>query len=420
MFAVVDCDNFYVECERVFAPALRGRPVVVLSNNDGCVVSRSEEAKALGVGMGVPLFQVRDVVDAHGVAAFSSNYALYGDMSRRVMETLATFTPEVEAYSIDEAFLRLDPRRAGKVLDHCHALRERVRKWTGVPVSVGVGPTKTLAKAAVRLAKRDAKVSVHCLDGGPRTEEALLGLGVEEVWGIGRRRARVLRAAGIETALGLSRADGRWLRRRLSVVTLRTAYELRGVSCLPLEACPPPKRSVTTSRTFARPVEALAEAQEAVACFAVKAAEKLRRARMAARVLVVFLATSRFEPEAFEEGSAVVTLPVPTDLTPELIAYAKAATARAFREGRRYKKAGVMLLDLVRAKPSQEGLFDARDRERGRRVMRVLDHVNAVMGEGTLRFAAEGTRARQAWRTRCEKRSPRYTTCWQELAMVKG
>ncbi|HEX7176099.1 MAG TPA: Y-family DNA polymerase [Pyrinomonadaceae bacterium] len=415
MFAVVDCDNFYVECERVFAPALRRRPVVVLSNNDGCVISRSAEAKALGIGMGAPLFQVRDVVSEQGVRVFSSNYALYGDMSGRVMQTLASLSPEVEVYSIDEAFVRFDAAgRKGKPLDHAHAVRERIRRWTGVPVSIGLGPTKTLAKVAVRLAKRSGAESVYSLDGGAATEEALANLAVGEVWGIGRKRARVLHDAGIETALGLSRADGRWLRRRLSIVTLRTAYELRGVSCLPLECCPRPKRSITTSRSFGRPVETLPEIQEALAYFVTKAAEKLRRARLAARVLHVFLMTNRFEPETFYAGAATVPLSVPTDLTPELIGHARGAAARAFREGCQYRKAGVMLLDLVDARPAQAGLFDDRDRERARRVVRAVDEINARLGEGAVRFGAAGGAGRP-WRTRCESRSPRYTTCWREL-----
>lgn len=414
-YAVVDCDNFYVACERVFDPTLARRAVIVLSNNDGCVISRSEEAKAAGVKMGVPLFQIRDLVEWHGVRALSSNYALYGDMSRRVMETLGTFTPEVEIYSIDEAFVGLGARPSGKLLDHAHAMRERVKRWTGVPVSIGVAPTKTLAKLAVGLAKKSATGSVYGLTCAAEIKEALARVPVERVWGIGRNLTRLLRVAGVETALDLTRRDDRWVRKNMRVTGLRLVHELRGTPCLSLETCPPPKRSITVSRSFGQAVEELDDLRESVAVFVSRAAEKLRRAGLVAGVMMVFIATNRFAAEGRYEGSAVVRLPVPTALTPELIGYARRAVGEAYRPGRRYRKAGVTLLELAPASPVQAGLFDHVNRERVRRVMDAVDAVNRLMGAGTVRFAASGTRKNPPWRTLCERRTPRYTTRWDEL-----
>ncbi|HEX5706655.1 MAG TPA: Y-family DNA polymerase [Pyrinomonadaceae bacterium] len=420
-FAVVDCDNFYVACERVFDPRLARRPVVVLSNNDGCVISRSEEAKGLGIRMGAPLFQIRALTEAQGVSVFSSNYALYGDMSRRVMETLASLTPEVEVYSIDEAFLGLGRRREARLTDYGHEVRERVRRWTGLPVSVGIAPTKTLAKLAVGVAKRSGTESVCHLGGARAIEEVLARTPVEEVWGVGRRLTRMLRGEGIASALDLTRADDGFIRRRMRVTGLRVVQELRGTPCLPLELCPPPRRSVTVSRSFGRAIESPEDLCEAVAYFTARAAEKLRSARLAAGVLLVFLATNRFDSGAQYEGSAVVNLPVPTALTPELIGYARRAAADAFRPGLRYKKAGVMLLELVPETPAQGGLFDRVERERVRRVLAAVDAINRRMGADTVRFASSGLKSRtQAWRALCERRSPRYTTRWDELLRLSA
>ncbi|HYE16252.1 MAG TPA: DUF4113 domain-containing protein, partial [Pyrinomonadaceae bacterium] len=390
-FALIDCNDFYVSCERAFDPALRGRAVVVLSNNDGCVISRSEEAKAAGIRMGAPLFEAARAVEEHGVEVFSSNYSLYGDMSGRLFEVLEGFTPEIERYSIDEAFLRVEATCEGKAREAADAMRERILKWTGLPVTVGVGPTKTLAKLAARVAKRSERARGFVnLTSPVYLKEALARVRVEDVWGVGPARARVLRGAGVATALDFSRADEHWARARLGVVGARILNELRGVPCLPLEIAPRPRRSVTSSRSFGRPVVALAELCESVAFHVTRAAEKLRRAGLAATALLVFVETGRFSRGPQHSGSASAALPVPTALITELVAYARACAERAYREGFEYKKAGVMLLDLVPESPAQAGLFDARDRERHRRVMRAVDEINRLMGRGTVRTAAEG------------------------------
>ena len=277
LFALADCNNFYASCERVFNPKLAGRPAIVLSNNDGCVVARSNEAKALGIAMGVPAFQIRHLIRKHDVQVFSSNYALYGDLSQRVMETLQQFSPEVEVYSIDEAFLNLSGFTNINLTDYGRRIRATVKQWTGIPVSVGIAETKTLAKIANHVAKRtEGTDGVFDFTAWPDRDSVLARVLVEEVWGIGPNYARLLTQHGITTALGLRDADDHWIQKQMGVVGLRTVHELRGISCLPLEQCPPPKQGITCSRSFGRPVTTLAEMREAVAAYTARAAEKLR------------------------------------------------------------------------------------------------------------------------------------------------
>jgi DNA polymerase V len=293
--ALVDCNNFYVSCERVFDPKLAGRPVVVLSNNDGCIIARSEEAKALGIKMGALLFKTEHIVDAYDVAVYSSNYPLYGDMSQRVMGALQEFTPEVEVYSIDEAFLRLEAGPDLTLAERAAEVREKVGRWTGIPVSIGIAPTKTLAKLASRVVKR-APVTHGVFDLiSPSDQTAVLDeTPVEDLWGVGPAYSALLHKAGVETARKLRDADRRWVRRRMTVVGARIVEELRGVSCLPVEQCPPAKKSVTCSRSFGALVESVSEMREAVAVYTTRAAERLRKHGMAAGVVTVFINTNRF------------------------------------------------------------------------------------------------------------------------------
>jgi DNA polymerase V len=414
LFACVDCNNFYASCERVFDARIARAPVVVLSNNDGCVISRSEEAKALGVAMGAPFFKVRALCEARGVHVFSSNYELYGDMSRRVMETLSHFTHDVDIYSIDEAFLRMPDAAAEGLTRLAREIRETVRRWTGVPVSVGVARTKTLAKLGSAVAKRSAKAAgvVALLD--PRHIDcALARSSARDVWNVGPRTANRLSKLGVNTALSLRDADVDALPRRTALAVARTILELCGTSCIPLNTATHDRKSAVCSRSFGRAVESLAELREAVAFYASRAAEKIRRAGLAATAVVVFASTDRFREESYYSNSATLGLAVPSDFTPELIAHALRGVERIYRAGLRYKKAGVMLLGLVPARPAQAGMFDGLDRERARRLMSAVDDVNERMGAGTLRFAATGT-ARE-WKMLRERRSPRYTTCWDEL-----
>jgi DNA polymerase V len=415
--ALIDCNDFYVSCERVFAPRLKGRPVVVLSNNDGCVISRSREAKEIGVAMGAPLFQVRSLLEANGATIFSSNYELYGDMSRRVMRTLEEFAPRMEVYSIDEAFLDLSGFAESELAGVGQDIRSQVMRWTGIPVCVGIAATKTLAKLAARVAKRSTKAAgVVNLSGSPHLRHALALTPAGDVWGVGPRLTRRLAAAGVETALDLRDADERRMRRIGGVCLGRVVHELRGTTCLPLALCPPPRQSVVCSRSFGRPVESLAELCEALSYHAARAAVRLRRAGLAAGVLVVFAATSRFGDEDHYDNSVALTLPRATDYTPELIGHARRGVEAIYRAGCQFKKAGVMLLELVPASPSQSVLFDATDRAREGRLMRTLDYVNRHMGHRALRYAATGLR--RDWQMLSEHRSPRCTTRWNELLLL--
>lgn len=415
--ALVDCNNFYASCERVFDPRLVGRPVVVLSNNDGCVVARSNESKALGIKMGVPLFQIKDLVDLHGVRVLSSNYALYGDMSARVMHALGSFTPEIEIYSIDETFLSFGCRTVW-LPEMGRRIKEHVYKLTGVPVSVGFARTKTLAKLANDLAKKSEKCAgVLSLVDSPHLDAALGRTPVSDVWGVGRQYSKLLHARGVETAKQLAAADPRWARMAMTVVGARVVQELRGVPCLPLELCPPAKKSITCSRTFERGVSTEAELKEAVAHFLSRAAEKMRRHNLAAAAVTVFASTNRFNKSVPQySNSGTVELACPSAATQELLSEAMRIAGGLYREGYEFKKAGVMLTGLVPEVPLTERMYEAPEYERKRALMRVVDSVNAKMGRDSVRFAVSGLK--RAWMTKSERRSPRYTTSWSELLKV--
>ncbi|MEA5451912.1 Y-family DNA polymerase [Leptolyngbya sp. CCNP1308] len=358
MIALTDANNFYVSCERVFNPKLEGKPVVVLSNNDACVVARSNEVKALGVKMGTPLFELRSLIHEHQIQVFSSNYALYGDLSRRVMAVLGQFSSEVEVYSIDEAFLGLAGLSCEMVAHH---MRLTVKQWTGIPVSVGVVTTKTLAKIANHQAKQQGGVCVlH------EAEPVLAPLPVSEVWGIGRRLTQRLEAHGITTALHLQQADLALIRQLLGIVGVRTVLELRGVACLPLELCPQPRKSCCVSRGFGRPVTSLAELKQAIASYGSTAAAKLRRDHRVAQSMQVFITTNRFRSrEPQYANSETLVFPYPASDTPTIVRAALGAAERLYRPGYGYHKAGVMLLDLSHGAICQGGLFrDETKRER--------------------------------------------------------
>ncbi len=416
-FAHIDCNNFYVSCERVFQPSLIGRPVVVLSNNDGCIVARSNEAKALGITMGAPLFRTQHLVEKYDVAVYSSNYALYGDMSQRVMQSLQEFTPEIEIYSIDEAFMRLELAANKSARDEALKIKENVRRWTGIPVSIGIAPTKTLSKIANRLAKK-SQTSQGVLDLTPLPEQlaALEQMPVGDVWGIGPAYAKLLKATGITTARKLRDADRRWIRQRLTVVGARIVEELRGVSCLPLEMCPSQKKSITCSRSFGMVTQSLEHLREAVAVYMTRAAEKLRRARLAACVVTVFINTDRFSGEPQYANSVTFELACATDSTKELLEWSLKGLEQIFRAGYKYRKAGVMLNHLKPAGQLSMRLYDDTDFERSRRVMKTIDEINARHGRDTVRFGV----ARQdgCWQTKFLRRSQRYTTRLQEVLSV--
>jgi len=402
----------------VFQPTLSGKPVVVLSNNDGCVIARSDEAKALGIPMGLPAFKLAALITEQPIEVFSSNYTLYGDLSARVMTTLTQWTPNVEVYSIDEAFLKLTVLPPDALQEYGQMIRATIQQWTGIPVSIGLGSTKTLAKLANRLAKRSVEAQgVVALITPVEIEATLARTPIEHLWGIGPGYTRRLKAHDILTALQLREVNDRWVRQQLGIVGLRIVWELRGISCLPLTLCPPPKQSLMVSRSFGRPITTLIEMREAVATYMTRAAEKLRGAHLAAGVVTVFLETNRFADEPQYAKSVTITLPVATQDTAELMRDALQGIEQLFREGYRYQKAGVILTALVPTHQVQTHLFDHKDRDRSRQLMAAIDAINTQWGTGTVRYAAVGLRPR--WIMRCARRSPRYTTRWEELVVVR-
>jgi len=419
IFALVDCNNFYVSCERLFRPELASRPIIVLSNNDGCVISRSNEAKALGIKMATPFFKIKDIVKRHGVEVFSSNYALYGDLSRRVMETLGHFEPDIEVYSIDEAFLVLPLANDARMTEYAAFLRREVERAVGITVSIGLGATKTLAKAATGIAKKNPQYGgVFYMQSDMAADRLLAAVEVEDIWGIGRRYSLKLRGRGICNALALKNADDGWVRKHLTISGLRTVMELRGISCLPLERQPPAGKAIVSSRSFGAPIEELGILREAIASYMTIAAEKLRRQGGQAGVLQVFLATSRFkEAESRYAPSIMVRLAVPSAQTPTLLNAAGRLLAKIYRPGYRYNKAGVMLTELSYGSFKPVSLFGSGEAESSE-LMASVDLINKRYGRDTLRYAACGTR--KLWRPKQNSKSPSYTTKWQELPVVRA
>ena len=421
LYALVDCNNFYASCERVFAPHLAGRPIVVLSNNDGCVIARSAEAKAAGIPMGKPAFMCRELFTRHGVAVFSSNYALYGDMSARVMATLARFTPSMEVYSIDEAFLDLAGLPGGPEAT-ARDLRETVARWTGIPVSVGIGPTKTLAKLANRAAKkRPESGGVLNLAACSDLDAVLAATPVEDVWGIGRRHAVMLEGFGIRTALAFRELPRAFVQKRMTVQGLHTLLELCGQPCIDLEHAPPPARTLMSSRSFGRAVTTLDELAEAVAEYAARAAARLRARGLVASGVQTYVQTYAGKDGRPPYANAAFAAPrAATAHTGELITAARQALETIFRPGHRYKKAGVILLGLEPVGRRQLSLLDASPEAdaRGGRLMAALDAVNAKWGKGALVPAACGID--KPWAMRQARRSPRYTTVWDELPVARA
>ncbi len=417
VFALVDCNNFYVSCERVFNPCLNGKPVVVLSNNDGCVVSRSQEAKSLGIKTGTPIHECEREILRRGGSALSSNYALYGDMSRRVMQTLAMFSAEIEVYSIDESFLSLtgSPEELNSL---CRLMQHTVYQHTGIPVSVGAGSTKTLAKAANRIAKKPGGSGLFNIGSGDQMREALSTLPVEDVWGIGWQYSRFLRLAGINTALDLSRADDRWVRKHLTITGLRLVNELRGIPCMTLEEYPPSKKEACSSRSFSRPVESLQEMKEAVSSYASSAAGRIRSQGSAASSITVYICTNRFRDEPQYARSSTAVLPSPTDYTPAIVRNALAQLVSIYRCGYRYKKAGVILSGLVPKDSCQLNLFsEPGTTEKRDTLSKVMDSINSRYGKNSVQLASDGLSG--SWHMKRAKLSPCYTTRWEELLTVK-
>lgn len=422
MKAIVDCNSFYVACERLFQPWLRNKPVVVLSNNDGCIISRSDEAKALGIAMGIPYYQAKGLITANKVEVFSSNYHLYGDISFRVMETLRSICTKVEVYSVDEAFVDLPVMSESELFEYGSYIRDTVEMWTGIPVSVGIASTKTLAKLANRLAKKNKKktscVVVLCND--EKITQALKDTPVKDVWGVGRKNAEKLYNYGINDAYTLKQANELFASKSLGgVVGIRLLKELNGFPCVTMKNPLVKKQMINTSRMFGKPVYKLEDLKEAVASYISRAAEKLRRQKGAAKLVQVFFVANNaaksgytYAPKSMGKYTSLLSA---TDATPELIRVALALADSIYEEGSHYIKAGVMLGDIVPAGEVQSSFLQPYQKDQ-KKLMSVVDNINFGMRGELLKFGASGLK--RDWKMRQEFRSPRYSTRWDEIKKI--
>lgn len=410
MYALVDCNNFFASCERVFQPNLRNVPIIVLSNNDGCVVARSSEAKALGIPMGEPVFKLAKLIERHGIVVFSSNYALYGDMSHRVMTMLSQFVEDMEIYSIDESFLSLKGFENYNLKDYGSTIVRTVTKGTGIPVSMGIAPTKTLAKMASKYAKKYKGYNGVCvIDNEEKRIKALKQFDIGDVWGIGSRYRKKLEYYGVKTAYDFTQKSESWVRKMMTVVGVRTWKELRGIPSIELEKVAPDKQTICTSRSFGELIEDFDTLMESVANFTASCARKLRAQRSCASMLQVFIYTNRFREDLPQySNSQMITVPTPTSDVTELIHYARLALKNIYKEGYQYKKAGVIVMNIVPQSCVQQNLFDERDRIKHEKVLEVLDAVHKKYGTRMLKVAAQGTGKK--WALKSEYLSKQYTT----------
>ena len=413
LFGLADCNNFYCSCERVFHPDLIGKPVVVLSNNDGCVIARSEEAKRLGIKMGDVFFQVKDRLEQNKVAVFSSNYNLYGDMSRRVHTMLGRYTPKVDIYSIDEAFIDLsDMGDSAFITDYGKRIVREVTKGTGIPISLGVAPTKTLAKMGSKFAKKYPGYEGCCLiDTDEKREKALRLFPIEDVWGIGWRSVPKLKQSGVHTAWDLTQRPEEWVKRMLTITGVRTWKELRGESCISIDELPH-KRSICTSRSFPdKGLSTRADVEEAIANFAARCSSKLRAEGTVCKAITIFAYTNRFRADLPVHNLYHTFFPpVPTSDLNEIVRYAVNMLRMEWQADGvyHYKKAGVLVWIIVKASPIQGNLFDTVDREKQARLSKAIDEINRKNGHNTLRMAVQGYSKR--WHLKCEYISKQYTT----------
>ena len=416
MYALADCNNFYASCERVFNPSLRNSPVVVLSNNDGCVIARSSEAKKLGIRMGIPAFEIDKLLTDNKVAVFSSNYSLYGDLSTRVMNTLASFVPSMEIYSIDEAFLDFSGIPEEMIEPLALKIRQTVLKNTGIPIGIGIAPTKTLAKIANRLTKTKSE-TVCFLQDDRQIIQALQETQVGDIWGIGKQYAGLLNQHGIVTALDFTEAPDDWIRKNMTVVGLRTKKELSGISCISSEEIIPDKKAICTSRSFGTPQTDILQLEEAVATFTARCAEKLRTQRSAASQIMVFIHTNAFRSDLPQYArNRVIGLSPPTNNSITLVKTAMEALHSIFRNGYLYKKAGVIVTGMVPEREIQQDLFSETESRKLQKLMESMDTLNRKRGPA-VKIATQGTGRK--WKLRQEQLSPAYSTRWKELMEIK-
>lgn len=419
MYGLADCNNFYASCERVFNPSLIGRPIVVLSNNDGCVIARSNEAKKLGIQMGAPYFQIKEQAVRNGVAVFSSNFVLYGDMSRRVMSLLRRFVPAAEVYSIDEAFLDFSGLDQETLRKRGLEIVRTVKQYTGIPISLGIAPTKTLAKIASKLCKQYPKLNGCCFMYRPADiEKVLRKFPVGDVWGIGRRWAQLLETQEVRTAWDFASMPPEWVRKKMGIVGLRMWKELHGEPCIGFEQMPTGKKQIATTRTFAHDIGDFEELHQSIAQYAAACGEKLRAQHSLCGEIIVFILTNRHRddiPQYYE--SRLVKLSVPTDSTLELTSHAARLLHQIFRKGVTYKRAGVILSDIRSKTGVQCDLFDAADRNRHDRLMSAMDRLNSLFGRHKVVLAAEGF---EPFKMNRNHLSQKFTTDWSQILRIKS
>jgi DNA polymerase V len=419
MFALVDCNNFYASCERLFRPDLQHKPIVVLSNNDGCVIARSNEAKAIGVPMGAPAFQYQELFLQHQVQVFSANFALYGDLSTRVMQILTSFCPEIEIYSIDEAFLDLHTFKHFDLKTYGLEINRTVRKNTGIPISIGIAPTKSLAKVANKIAKKfpTETNSVHVLDSPEKIQKALKWLPVEDIWGIGRQHAKKLKHMNIHTALDFANMNNEWVLKNLSVVELRLKKELNGIPVLNLED-KKTKQSIATTRTFEKNYTQYEEVKERIVTFALTCAEKLRQQKSCCNSILLFIQTNVHRKDLDQYSNSIrIKLPFATNSSIELAKFATQGLAEIYKEGYAYKRAGITVMDLCPEINTQLTLFE-KSNPQHKKVMEVMDKINTSIGHHKIKLAAQDKG--RVWKMRQEKLSPRFTTKLDEIITIQA
>lgn len=418
LFALVDCNNFYASCERVFRPDLEGKPIIVLSNNDGCVIARSAEAKALGIPMGAPAFEMEELITKNKVFVFSSNYALYGDLSQRVMGVLSQMSPDIEIYSIDEAFLRIDSIRLYSPEEYARKIQSNIYEWLGIPVSVGIGSTKTLAKAANYLAKSfPGHRGVFSFENRTDGDEYLKQIPVSKLWGIGEQHASFLQQHDVASAYDLKKAPEAWIRSKMNVTGARIVKELNAISCIPMEDAPAHRKAICISRSYGRPTKNYRELEEATAAFVSRLAEKLRKQKMLATRLTVFVMTNRFARGPRYVNFKTINLSVPTHSTAELNRMMVKALSSLFRKGYLYKKSGILAEELIPENIRQTSLWDSTDHEKQEKLMKALDLINAKTGRDSVRYALQGFDRK--WKMRQEKLSASYTTKWSDILNIQ-
>jgi len=419
MYALVDCNNFFVSCQRVFDSSLEGKPVIVLSNNDGCAIARSNEAKALGIKMGANFFEIEEIVKKHDVQVFSTNFVLYADMSLRVKGLLSAFCTDIEDYSIDESFCSFAGFEHYNLKEYCTVIAQTLKQGTGIPVSIGVAPTKTLAKVANKFAKiYPAYQNVCLIDTDEKRTKALKKFEIGDVWGIGRRHAKRLTDMGIKTAYEFTQLPQAWVRKHMTVVGERTWRELLGEPCIQMETIQPDKQSILVSRSFGKMISDRDIISEAVATYASMVAAKLRRQKSCANSLLVFIDTNPYREDLSQYSQhVIVNLPVATNSTAEIIKYSLQGLKTIFKSGYQYKKAGVMVMDLCPQNAVMPNLFDTVNRANDKKITKTLDYINDKYGRNTLRLAVMGDG--KAWKIKQERLSPCYTTRFADFPKTK-